>query len=86
MLEIGIILVLGVFVGFTVFAHAMVGLFALYRMARRTAALDEDRVSYTDTVIMTQTVLDIDTLAEEPEEGAEDAPQADHAVDPEGGR
>lgn len=47
--------------GFTVLVHCMIGLFAIYRMTRRTAPVEEDRVGYSEAVIMSQTVMDIDT-------------------------
>jgi MFS family permease len=53
--------------GFTVIVHLTVGVFTLYRMARRSAPVEGDRVGYTEAVIMSQTVSDIDAVADEAE-------------------
>ncbi|NNE24397.1 MAG: MFS transporter [Rhizobiales bacterium] len=47
---------------FTAGVHFLVGCFAVHRLTQRTAVIDEDRPAYSESVVMSQTILEIDPM------------------------
>ena len=54
---------------FTAGVHFLVGCFALHRLTQRTAVIDEDRPAFSESVVMSQTILEIDPMESDSVDG-----------------